>query len=157
MRALLSLDLSKNELKSEAHSHIAAMLRVNTTLKTLNYSGNDMSLASGVQTFASGIKDNRALSKLDASANGMFGYKGETGITAWAEALKANTSITELNLAKNDIRASDAKILAPAISDNGAMTSLDLSRNYLKAGGAKIVAEAIKVTKCIPAIILASF
>jgi hypothetical protein len=37
------------------------------------------------------------------------------------------------------------------------MTSLDLSRNNLEAEGAKIVAETIKVTKCIPAVILASF
>jgi Ran GTPase-activating protein (RanGAP) involved in mRNA processing and transport len=66
---------------------------------------------------------------LDASDNGMFGYEDMSGITAWAALLKANTSITELNLAKNDINADDAKILAPAISDNGAMTRLNLSNN----------------------------
>ena len=37
------------------------------------------------------------------------------------------------------------------------MTSLDLSSNTLKAEGAKIVAEAIKVSKYMPAIILAPF
>jgi hypothetical protein len=61
----------------------------------------------------------------------MFGKKDKAGITAWADALKANTSITELNLAKNGINANDTKILAPAISDNGAMTSLNISSNRI--------------------------
>ena len=72
-----------------------------------------------------------ALSKLDASDNHMFGKKDKAGITAWADALKANTSITELNLARNGINANDTKILAPAISDNGALSSLNLSSNKL--------------------------
>jgi hypothetical protein len=71
------------------------------------------------------------LSKLDASDNSMFGKGDKAGITAWADALKANTSITELNLAKNGITANDTKILAPAISDNGALLHLDVSDNNL--------------------------
>jgi hypothetical protein len=65
----------------------------------------------------------------------MFGKKDKAGITAWADALKPNTSITELNLAKNKINANDTKILAPAISDNGALTSLNLASNGI--GGHK--------------------
>jgi Leucine-rich repeat (LRR) protein len=76
-----------------------------------------------------------ALSKLDASDNSMFGKGDKAGITAWADALKANTSITELNLAKNGITANDTKILAPAISDNEALTSLNLASNSI--GGYK--------------------
>jgi hypothetical protein len=59
----------------------------------------------------------------------MFGKKDKASVTAWAEALKANTSITELNLAKNGITANDTKILAPAIGDNGALTKLNMSSN----------------------------
>jgi hypothetical protein len=54
----------------------------------------------------------------------MFGESDKTGITAWADVLKASTSITELNLAKNYIDAADATILAPAISDNGAISQI---------------------------------
>jgi hypothetical protein len=64
----------------------------------------------------------------------MFGKRDKAGITAWAGALKANTSITALNLAKNGISASDTKILAPAIRDNGALTQLDISNNKLVRG-----------------------
>jgi hypothetical protein len=85
-----------------------------------------------------------ALSMLDASDNDMFGYEDMSGITAWAALLKANTSITELNLAKNDINADDAKILAPAIRDNGALSVLSLKDNRLatKEGG-KALAQAL--------------
>jgi hypothetical protein len=87
--------------------------------------------ASGGCHLADVIKDMGALSKLDASDNGIFGKKDKAGITAWADALKANTSITELNLSKNKINADDAKILAPAISDNGAVSVISLRNNCL--------------------------
>jgi hypothetical protein len=86
----------------------------------------------------------RALSILDASNNSMFGVSDKTGITAWADVLKASTSITELNLAKNYINGADAKILAPAISDNGAMTKFDISSNDIRAEGGKALAEGLK-------------
>jgi hypothetical protein len=86
----------------------------------------------------------RALAKLDASDNDMFGLKDKTGITAWAAALKACTSITELNLAKNGINANDTKILAPAISNMGAMTKFDISSNDIRAEGGKALAEGLK-------------
>jgi hypothetical protein len=72
----------------------------------------------------------------------MFGIKDKAGITAWADALKANTSITELNLAKNGINANDAKILAPAISDNAALSVLSLKGNKL---GTKEAGKALGV------------
>jgi hypothetical protein len=64
------------------------------------------------------------LAQLDVSDNSMFGKKDKTGITAWAAALKACTSITALNLAKTGISAKDTKILAPAISNMGALSTL---------------------------------
>jgi hypothetical protein len=81
-------------------------------------------IPAGVIALANAIPDMGALSMLDASYNGMFGFEDMAGITAWAASLKANTSITGLNLAKNDMNADDAKIIAPAISDNRALTKL---------------------------------
>ena len=57
----------------------------------------------------------------------MFGEDDKSGVTAWAEAIKINTSITELNIAKNYIDAGDAKILSPAIGANRAMKKLTIS------------------------------
>ena len=70
---------------------------------------------------------------MDASDNRMFGEDDKSGITAWAEAIKTNTSITELNLAKNYINADDTKILGPAIGANGALASVNILRNKIPA------------------------
>jgi hypothetical protein len=127
--------LSQNGIiKREVGTVLADMLKANTVLTNLDISdcADYTAGPEGVgfaRELAVGIKDNRALSMLDASDNSMFVGSDKTGVTAWAAALKASTSITELNLARNSINADDAKILAPAISDNGALTALDLSQN----------------------------
>jgi hypothetical protein len=132
--------------------------------------GTDMS---GVIALADVIPGMGALSILSLKENELYAEGGK----ALAAGLKGNQGITELDIGSNrlgwkgyekkytrsgddvggDPDMSGVIALADAIKDMGAMTSLDLSRNRLKAEGAKIVAEAIKVTKCIPAIILASF
>jgi hypothetical protein len=61
----------------------------------------------------------------------MFESEDKTGVTAWAVALKASSSITKLNLAQNCIDSDDAKILAPAISDMRALASLNLASKIL--------------------------
>jgi Ran GTPase-activating protein (RanGAP) involved in mRNA processing and transport len=88
--------------------------------------------------------NNRALSILDASNNRMFGGNDKTGITAWADVLKASSSITELNLAKNSIDAADATILAPAISDNGAISSVNVLFNDIGTEQAQALANVLK-------------
>jgi hypothetical protein len=117
------------------------MLAANTVLKELDVSSNawqEHGWTKGdgpgfAKELAVGISDNGALTKLDASDNDMFGLTDETGITAWAAALKACASITVLNLAKNNINTNDTKILAPAIRDMGALIKLDISSNYIGA------------------------
>jgi hypothetical protein len=168
-RAISTVNLLKNDIGIEQAKALAGILKEHPTLKSLcGNSGEETELdmsgkrigADGAIMLAPEIAGNRALSKLDASDNGMFGKEDKAGITAWADALKANTSITELNLAKNKINAKDTKILAPAISDNGALMLLNLSSNNLKAAGAKVVVEAIKVpgvTDCTIAVVLAPF
>jgi hypothetical protein len=66
-------------------------------ITSLNIASN-FNAKGGVEAIVS-MLDNGALSKLDASNNSMFGKANKTSITAWAAALKAHTSITELNLA----------------------------------------------------------
>ena len=135
------------------------MLAVNTVLKELDVSANTSYQCDSVgfaQELAVGISDNGTLSKLDASDNHMFGKKDKAGITAWADALKANTSITELNLTKNKISANDTKILAPAISDNGALLVLSLKGNNLFAAGCKALAEGLKGNQVITELNIAS-
>jgi hypothetical protein len=82
-----------------------------------------------------------ALSRLNASNDNMFGKKDKVGITAWADALKASMSITELNLAGNKLSAADAQILAPAIGDMGALSLLNLADNNIGEARAQKMKE----------------
>jgi hypothetical protein len=82
------------------------------------------------------------------------------GAKALAHALQKNSTLTELNVASNNLYHPDLSgviALADVIKDMGAMTSLNLASTELRAKGAKIVAEAIKVAKCTPAIFLVPF
>jgi hypothetical protein len=140
-RAISSVNLLKNTIPVEQAQELVKIMQSKEKLITLcGLSGNEVALDFSKQRLGPGdavliandISDMGALSILDASANSMFGESDKTGITAWADVLKASTSITELNLAKNYMDAADATILAPAISDNGALTKLNISNNNME-------------------------
>jgi hypothetical protein len=61
----------------------------------------------------------------------MFGHRDKSVIQAWADVLKSNSSLIELNLAKNDMRADDAKIFADGIRDNGTLSVFNISDNNI--------------------------
>jgi hypothetical protein len=150
--ALLVLDISNNNIGEhiwvdgwESHDgeHFKYCRKIDGKYDFANELPEGCGLV-GVTTLANAIRDNGALSKLDASDNSMFGKKDKAGITAWADALKASTSITELNLAKNGINANDTKILAPALSDNAAISSVNVLFNDIGAEQAHALANVLK-------------
>ena len=93
----------------------------------------------------------RALVKFDISNNSIQ----SEGTKAFADALKDNQVMTELNLSSNEITddgnygtdMSGVIAIGNAIPTMGAMTSLDISANSLGAEGAKHVAAAIPKCK----------
>jgi hypothetical protein len=104
-------------------------------------------------------QDNGALTKLNASDNGIVGKEGGKILS---DMIAHNSVLKELDVSSNCKNYGDdgpgfAKELAIGISDNGALTSLDLSMNYLEAEGAKIIAKAIKVTNCAIVVIFVPF
>ena len=66
-------------------------------------------------------------------------------ITCFAEAMKVNTTLTELILSCNNIRDAGAASLAEAIKVNTTLTQLKLWDNNIGAAGAASLAEAMKV------------
>ena len=77
-----------------------------------------------------------ALVKLDISGNyrcmtrANDSHQSEEFIRPIASMLKANTSITDLDLSKNNLNAEAAKILSEDIQDNGALAKLTFSGDY---------------------------
>ena len=70
---------------------------------------------------------------------------GAEGAKYVAEALKVNTSLTEIHLDGNNIGAEGAKYVAEALKVNTSLTKIHLGGNNIGAEGAKYVAEALKV------------
>jgi Ran GTPase-activating protein (RanGAP) involved in mRNA processing and transport len=156
MGALLVLSLKDNGLGTkEAGKVLGEMLKANSVLKELDLSSNYVRSSRGgdapgfAQELAVGIKDNRALSLLNLSANNMNG--AEAG-KALGNALAANTVLKELDLSGGKDRYGDpvpnmdiafVKAFTPGLSDNGAMTSLNLASNELGVEGAKIIVACL--------------
>jgi Ran GTPase-activating protein (RanGAP) involved in mRNA processing and transport len=145
------LDASGQDLYAAGGRSLAEALQGNQVITELNVShnclgedSNELADMSGVAALAGVISHLGALSKLDASGNAMFGWGDKTGVIAWAAALKASTSITELNLAENNINTDDSTILAPAISNNEALSSANLLKNNFAIDQAKAFASILK-------------
>ena len=91
------------------------------------------------------MQDNGALVKVDLSGNNGQISSGPDFIRPIANALKANTSITEINLSNNKLNAEAAEVLSDGIMDaKGALVTLDISRNAIGAEGAKHLAPALQ-------------
>ena len=114
---------------------IAGMLKTNASITDLNISNNWLN-AEAARILSQDIRDNRALAKLNLSGNRICpnllngtGEHDQAGIRALAGALKTNTSLTDLNIAGNDLDVEAARIFSQGIPDMGALAKLDLSNN----------------------------
>ena len=70
---------------------------------------------------------------------------GDAGATSLSDALKINSSLAELNLHANEIGASGATSLSESLQINSSVTELDLSRNYIGDSGAASLSNALEV------------
>jgi hypothetical protein len=70
---------------------------------------------------------------------------GDEGASALADALKVNSSVTSLNLRQNRIGAKGASSLADALKVNSSVIILNLGYNAIGAEGASAIADALKV------------
>ena len=63
---------------------------------------------------------------------------GDSGVASLSQALAANSSLTNLNLSKNEISACGAVFLSQGLKVNYSLTILDLSSNEISASGAAV-------------------
>jgi Ran GTPase-activating protein (RanGAP) involved in mRNA processing and transport len=118
---------------------LAAGLRVNTTLKTLDLSHRGLRFEN-CALIAEALKVNTSLSTLDLTDNRCAGGN-------LAEALKVNTSLSDLTLCEASISNWGAGQLAEALEVNHVLTSLGLRSNFIDAHGARYFANALRVNK----------
>ena len=78
----------------------------------------------------------------------------EVHIACLAEAVKVNTTLTQLVLSSNNIGDAGAASLAEAMKVNTTLTQLDLQHNNIGAAGAASLAEAMKVNTTLTQLVL---
>ncbi|CAH3195902.1 unnamed protein product, partial [Porites evermanni] len=84
--------------------------------------------------------------KLDLADNDLYKLEsiGDADAAVLAVALETNTTLTNLNLAHNNLGFAGAESLAAALKTNTTLTNLDLSWNNLGPAGAELLATALK-------------
>ena len=128
---LTSLDLSFNELEDEGVSAVCKAIQSNkeTKLASLNFKYNDFGLG-GANAVAALVAVTGGLTSIDLSRNQLCGiwtdWEGDQhgtytaeGITAIADALRANRSLTMANLLGKKLDAESANMLAEVAKQKG--------------------------------------
>ena len=137
-----SLDLSKLIIHFTRRTRripaLSQVLTVNTSLTTLNLSGNSIG-AEGATSLSQALAVNTSLTTLNLSRNSI----GAEGATTLSQALAVNTSLTTLDLSDNSIRSEGATSLSQALAVNTSLTTLNLSRNSIGTEGATSLSQAL--------------
>jgi hypothetical protein len=155
IRAILSVNLLKNDIGTDQATALVDILSDHPSLKSLcGNKGNETELdmsgkmdgAEDAIMLAAEIIDNRALSSLDVRGNQLCNR--EAG-KALSQMLAANTVLTELDISNNTgYGARDgpgfAQELSSGISGNGALTNLDISENNLTNYGDDTSGKSLK-------------
>ena len=85
------------------------------------------------------LEKNSSLTHLDLSFNAFDGV-----VSSLSKALKANSSLTSLNLGGNFVGEDGASSLSKALKANSSLTNLNLSQNSIGDDGASSLSKALK-------------
>eukprot|EP00668_Euglena_longa_P003465 GGOE01004054.1.p1 GENE.GGOE01004054.1~~GGOE01004054.1.p1 ORF type:complete len:321 (+),score=49.37 GGOE01004054.1:185-1147(+) len=127
-------------LLAEGTQAMAEMLRVNSTLQTLELPLDGI-LVRGAAALATSLKVNHSLLRLDLAGNSI----GDVGAQVLAEALEVNPTLQHLALASNNIGDVGIRAFSEALKVNSAITYLDLSLNPIGPVGGRSFAETLRM------------
>ena len=149
---LTRLNLSEMKMiTKKSIRSIAEFLRVDSSLMSLGFEGNKVSVG-GARLIAESLKVNKTLKLLFLSRNNIRA----PGAHFLSEALKVNETLVFLNLPQNELRARGAQLLSDGLGVNSALTRLDLSMNGIGPVGTQSIAEALKMNKGLATLNLSS-
>jgi Ran GTPase-activating protein (RanGAP) involved in mRNA processing and transport len=135
------LSLYSAKIGDDGAIALAAALKVNHTIETLNLSWNVIG-DEGAIALADALNRTR-IRKLNFHTNNI----GDKGAIALAEALKANHALTDLNLSFNLIGVSGVLALADALKVNHMLTRLNLSGNSIGDEGTTVIAKMLETSR----------
>ena len=138
--SLTSLLLSDIKISHQSLKSIAEVLRVNSTLKDLDFEGNKVGFG-GTKLIAESLKANTTLKLLSLSRNNIKAKCGRL----FSDSLKVNGTLESLTLAENALGSRGAQLLSDGLRVNTSLRHLDLSWNSIGSEGAESIAETIRV------------
>ncbi|KAH9144663.1 hypothetical protein AeRB84_011390 [Aphanomyces euteiches] len=159
--ALTELRMNKSDVDDGEVLGFACALHTNTSLRTLELSGNLIgsaemmnvvkpSLITGGEAIAEMLCNNSFLTKLDLSWNKIrLNSAVELG-----RALAANNGLIELNLAYNAFGNDGTQAIGMALHKNNCLQVLDLSHNNIHGQAAFVIAQALQANDTITTICL---
>ncbi|XP_059817785.1 ribonuclease inhibitor-like isoform X2 [Hypanus sabinus] len=144
-RSLTELDLANNELGDSGVKLVFEALR-NPGCKIQKLGLRSVGLtAVGVLNLTSALSTNRSLTELDLGGNKLR----DSGMKLVFEALRnPECKIQKLSLRSVGLTAPGVVYLASALSTNRSLTELDLAENELGDSGVKLVSEALRNPGC---------
>ena len=137
--SLKRLNLSGNNIGDPGATLLAQFLQTNLTLENVGLSRIQMGDA-GASTLAKALTVNTSLTRLDLSNNNI----GDLGAISLGKALVTNSTLAKLNLSWIQMGDAGVTSLAEALTVNTSLTWLDLSGSNIGEPGAISLAEALK-------------
>ncbi|CAM4913739.1 unnamed protein product [Rotaria socialis] len=162
IQTIVTLDLNRNDIRSEGFLHLADLIRNNIPLTTLNLEKNQIG-HQGMQYLADALCTNTTLTALSIGGNSI----GPEGVQHLDGALQNNKTLTKLHiggnhiglhgiqclaltifdLAGNQIGMMGAKHLTNVLQTNSTLLTLNLWGNRIKDKGAGYLASVLETNK----------
>ncbi|XP_027360415.1 NLR family CARD domain-containing protein 3 isoform X3 [Abrus precatorius] len=140
---LKTLDLSGNLVGDEGAKCLCDILVNNSSIEKLQLNSADLG-DEGFSSLAGALLEHNTIRNIHLNGN----YGGALGANALAKALESNKSLRELHLHGNSIGDEGIRSLMTGLSlHKGKLTLLDISNNSLTSKGALHVAEYIRKSR----------
>jgi Ran GTPase-activating protein (RanGAP) involved in mRNA processing and transport len=139
-KSLSQLLLTSNKITDLGMTTLAQAVKHNTTLTEIDLDlGRNKIGIVGWASFFDALATNKSVETLN-----IFNSLSDDGSVLLFEALKSNTTLTELELRGNDVANNGAGMLAETLKSNTALASLDLSYNRIETEGAMALLHSLK-------------
>ncbi len=140
---LIHLILRSNKLRGLAIRVLASALKINSSLKHLDLSENQLGGNVSTICLADAIRFNRSLTYLNLSGNNLRFLE----TVSLSTGLKANSTLTHLDLSSNKLGFFVMICLLQALENNQTLTHLDLHSNEVKCNAPKRIRILKKLLK----------
>lgn len=127
-RTLKSLSIGSNRITKHGAKMFAAVLYNNASLTSFDLSNNSIG-ADGMKCIGDLMYFTNTIVKMGLAHVDLFSHRSQLGFHAICDGIKANKSLTSLNLSNNSISTYHAETMSHVMSLNEHIVELDLSFN----------------------------